>query len=120
MSRKYDVACKILGGRRLSLAEFRLAIKDGMLGGGMPQSDAELARDYLYWDSGNYEDDDRWARLCDKHPTGVIEIKKDGGKIHCGMGIHMDGVNPDKLTPQNIKFLRHHFGKAKVRELTGK
>ena len=114
-----DVAWKIYLGRKLTLEEFKIAHKDGMITGGVPLSDEELAKQYLYWQSQYYEDDDRYAILCDKHPTRLI--KKEGSKeTRCMWGIHMDEVKPEKLTKVNIKFLRHHFGKAKVKELTGR
>ena len=119
MSKVGDVAWKIIGGRKLTLADFKVALQDGMITGGMPKDERELAREYLYWSAGDYEDDDRYGRLCDKHPTRVIK-EEEGKKTCCAYGIHMEEVNLDKLTKDNIGFLRHNFGKAKVKELTGK
>ena len=114
-----EIAWKIVGGRKLTLPEFKLALEDGMIGGGVPKTDEALARDYIYWMSQYYEDDVRYAMLCSKHPTRVIK-EEAGKKTCCAWGIHMNEVKPDKLTRNNIKFLRHAFGKAKVKELTGK
>ena len=123
MSIRGDIAYKIVGGDKLTIEEFRIALEDGMITGGKPDSDKELAEAYLQWIGQYYEDGERHGSLCSKTPTRVIKKGiRDGKewKTCCRWGIHMDEVNPDKLTQANIKFLRHHFGRAKVKEMTGK
>jgi len=114
-----DIAWKIIRGLKLTLPEFKLALQDGMFTGEVPKTDEELAESYLHFLGMCYEDDERYSYLCDKHPTRVIK-EGEGKKTCCAWGIHLDEVKPDKLTKANIKFLRHSFGRAKVKELTGR
>lgn len=120
---KQEVGIKILRGVRLSLPEFRLALESSYLSGVKPESDRELAEAYLMFLGQCYEDDKRQAYLCGKHPARVIKTEmKDGREVKtcCAFGIHLDEVKPKALTKENLKHLRHCFGKNKVKELTGR
>jgi len=119
MSKASDVAYKLCNGTKLTIQEFSIAIEKGMLTGPKPQTQEELAESYLYWVAGYYENSKHRGYLCSSHPTKWIRDLPHGGKEFCSGGIHMDEVNPKALTKENLKFLRHHFGKDKVKEITG-
>ena len=123
MATKQEVGIKIINGVRLSISEFRLALESKYISGVSPDNDQELAEAYLQFLGQCYEDDKRQGYLCNKTPTRVTKTEvRDGRKVQtcCAWGVHLDEVKPESLTKENIKFLRHHFGKAKVKELTGK
>jgi len=120
MSRASDVAYKLCSGEKLTIRDFEIALEKGMLTGPKPQTQEELARDYLYWIASYYEDSKHRGYLCNSHPTKKIKDLPNGGIELCMWGIHMDAVDPQALTKENLKFLRHHFGKDKVKEITGR
>ena len=120
MSRAGDIAYKLCGGFKLTIREFEIALEKGMLSGSKPNSQEELARDYLWWVASYYEDSGHRGYLCNSHPTKVIKDDGSGHKTLCMWGIHLDQVKPEALTNENLKFLRHCFGKEKVKEITGR
>ena len=116
---KQEVVSKVIRGCKLTLPEFKIALQEGIFTGGDTSSDKELAKAYLYFLGMCYEDDEHYSYLCDKTLTRVIKEEK-GKKTCCTWGRHMDEVKSQYLTKENLQFLRHHFGKAKVKELIGR
>jgi hypothetical protein len=120
--KKSEVAYKIMGGEKLTLAEFQLAVTSRFFEFNPPlRTDGEVARAYLALLSEYYETPDRRGYICGEHPNKVIAPAKEGyGETFCAWGIHLNELDPKFLTRENWKFLRRKFGRQKVKELLGK
>lgn len=118
MITKNEVAGKLMQGRKLTIEEFKIAVKEGFIQSLPITTDEGWAANYLDWVGQCYEDDEHYSYLCSAHPSRIIK-QVGNTKTCCAFGRHMDEVKPEFLTKQNIKWLRHWFGKVKVKQVTG-
>jgi hypothetical protein len=119
-----EVAMAIMNGEKLSIEQFKVAVKARMITGMNPDDDQEIALGYASWLSQYYEDDKVHGYLCGKHLTAKLEETTDKNGFTsftmCTWGIHLDRVNPKYLTEQNVEYLAEHLGKENVEAVIGK
>lgn len=124
MKTEGEIALAINRGWKLNFEDFKQAVLIDMLKTTRkPKTDVEFAKAYLYFIGQYYEDPKRQGYLCGETPTAKTEEGiRDGHKYEtfCIWGIHMDEVDPECLTPENWRFLRHKFGRATVAKILGK